>query len=75
MLIRPEPDAGPVLGLDVGGTKLAAGVVRGDGRLLSWLSLPSGIADGPQAVIERQIEVPHVGAAPSWFDHPHGPGR
>ena len=56
-LTRPQPDAGPVLALDIGGTKLAAGVVRGDGSVLSWLSVPSGIADGPAAVIARQIEL------------------
>jgi glucokinase len=56
-LTRPDPEAGPVLALDVGGTKLAAGVVRGDGRVLSWLSIPSGIGDGPHAVIARQIEL------------------
>jgi predicted NBD/HSP70 family sugar kinase len=33
-----------VLGLDIGGTKLAAGVVAGDGRVLSMLVAPSDAA-------------------------------
>ena len=41
-----------VLGLDVGGTKLAAGVVDARGALVSssWVRTPAGRADGPEQV-------------------------
>ena len=35
----------PVLGIDVGGTKLAAGVVAPDGRVLSYVRAPTPAAD------------------------------
>lgn len=47
----------PVLALDVGGTKLAAGVVGADGELRSFLSTRTEVADGPAAVIERLIRL------------------
>lgn len=58
------------LGLDVGGTKLAAGVAGADGRLLSRDEVPAGAPDGPEAVIQRLIElgdrvVDSSGASPS----------
>src|SRR3954467_9177060 len=46
-----------VLGLDVGGTKPPAGVVAPDGRVLSWLSVPTRVEEGPDPVIARQIEL------------------
>ncbi|QPP05547.1 ROK family protein [Streptomyces bathyalis] len=42
-----------VLALDIGGTKLAAGVVRCDGTVLSYANCPTGVADGPAAGLER----------------------
>ena len=36
-----------VLALDIGGTKLAAGVVTGDGRVLSRAVIPSHASEGP----------------------------
>jgi glucokinase len=46
-----------VLGLDVGGTKLAAGVVRGDGTVLSRLVEPSRVSEGPQAMVARHLDM------------------
>ena len=46
-----------VLGLDVGGTKLAAGVVAPDGRVLSWLSAPTRVEEGADRVIARHLEL------------------
>ncbi|HEX5013348.1 MAG TPA: ROK family protein [Candidatus Limnocylindrales bacterium] len=46
-----------VLGLDVGGTKLAAGVVTGEGRVLSSVTAPSEAHQGPAAMIARHIEL------------------
>ncbi len=50
----PPTDTGAILGLDIGGTKLAAGVLTADGSLLGWQLGPSS-ADGPDAVIERMV--------------------
>ena len=54
----PERRAAPlVLGLDVGGTKLAAGVVAADGTVRSYLRVPSHAEQGPDAMIERHLEL------------------
>ncbi|ADB29782.1 ROK family protein [Kribbella flavida DSM 17836] len=51
----PEPS---VLALDVGGTKLAAGVVAADGTLQSsFLSIGTAVHDGPQAVVGRLLDL------------------
>lgn len=44
-----------VLGLDIGGTKLAAGVAGDDGRLLSREVIPARTEDGPETMIERLV--------------------
>ncbi len=49
------PKAPFFLGLDVGGTKLAAGVADAEGRLLARDEMPAGARDGPEAVIERLV--------------------
>ncbi|MFC0627534.1 ROK family protein [Kribbella deserti] len=48
-----------VLALDVGGTKLAAGVVTPDGHALSFVTAPTGIDDGPATVVDRLTELGH----------------
>src|SRR5690554_5062764 len=45
------------LALDVGGTKLAAGVVDVTGHLSSFVRRPTGVEDGVDAVIERLIDL------------------
>ena len=52
-----------VLGLDVGGTKLAAGVVAGDGRALSLEVAPSRVEEGPDAMIERHLDLGRAAVA------------
>jgi glucokinase len=47
----------PVLALDIGGTKLAAGVVDGSGRVHSFVVEPSRAERGPEAVLERLFEL------------------
>ncbi|MEV8565445.1 ROK family protein [Streptomyces sp. NPDC051322] len=42
-----------VLALDIGGTKLAAGVVREDGTALSFVTCPTEGQEGPDAVLDR----------------------
>lgn len=44
-----------VLAIDIGGTKLAAGVVREDGTQLSRGRAPTEVAKGPHAAVERLI--------------------
>lgn len=48
---------GPILGIDIGGTKLAVGVATAEGQLLAEARRPSGAADGPDAVIGRILEM------------------
>lgn len=52
-----------VLGLDVGGTKLAAGVVAGNGRVLSMEVAPSRVEEGPNAMIERHLALGRAAVA------------
>ena len=52
-----------VLGLDVGGTKLAAGVVAGNGRVLSLEIAPSRVEEGPEAMIERHLDLGRTAVA------------
>lgn len=69
----PRRDGVLALGLDIGGTKLAAGVVGSDGRVWSWLTMPTGAKDGPAAVIERQLELGHealAAAGVTWDEIP-----
>jgi glucokinase len=47
----------PVLGLDIGGTKLAAGVVDDSGRVHSFLVTPSEAARGPEEMLPRLFEL------------------
>jgi glucokinase len=41
------------LGLDVGGTKLAVGLVGEDGEVVAFATAPTVVADGPERVVER----------------------
>ncbi|MFL5685517.1 MAG: ROK family protein [Chloroflexota bacterium] len=54
---RPPPPDVVVLGLDIGGTKLAAGVVTGDGRVLSRAVIPARAEEGPWSMIDRHVEL------------------
>ena len=47
----------PVLGLDIGGTKLAAGVVDGGGKVLSFVLASTNAEDGPESGLERLFEL------------------
>ncbi|MBL8949457.1 MAG: ROK family protein [Myxococcaceae bacterium] len=44
-----------VLAIDIGGTKLAAGVVAEDGRQLSRGRVPTDVAKGPESAVERLV--------------------
>ena len=51
-----EPGA-PILGIDIGGTKLAIGVATPDGRILAEARRPSQAEEGPDLMIDRIIEL------------------
>ena len=46
-----------VLALDVGGTKLAAGVVDADGRIHSFVVAPTRAEQGPEQALERLFDL------------------
>jgi glucokinase len=61
--------AGPaVLGLDIGGTKLAVGVVTEDGATHGVLVEPTRREEGPEAVIERLFGMGERSIAASGLD-------
>jgi len=45
-------DHGPVIGVDIGGTKVAAGIVDASGKILSQVRTPMRANDGPEAGLE-----------------------
>ncbi|WP_369200401.1 ROK family protein [Streptomyces sp. PU-14G] len=47
----------PVLALDIGGTKLAAGVVNADGTARAFAVCPTGVEDGPEACLKRLFDL------------------
>ena len=49
-----------VLALDVGGTKLAAGVMDAEGTLLSSASAPTHVSEGPQRVVGSLLRLGHA---------------
>jgi glucokinase len=57
-----------VLGLDIGGTKLAAGVVDGRGRVLSFLAEPTLAAQGAAHGIERLLGLGRLAVEQSGLD-------
>jgi glucokinase len=46
-----------VLALDIGGTKLAVGVVTDDGRTRGFLVEPTRAEEGPDAVLRRLFDL------------------
>jgi hypothetical protein len=54
---RPPPPDVVALALDIGGTKLAAGVVTGDGRVLSRAVIPARATEGPWSMIDRHVDL------------------
>ncbi len=47
----------PVLALDIGGTKLAAGMVDADGEVRGRLEVPTRPEDGAELVFERAVDL------------------
>jgi glucokinase len=46
-----------VLAIDIGGTKLAAGIVDAEGRILVRGEVPTAAAEGPERVLARTIQL------------------
>jgi glucokinase len=46
-----------VLGVDIGGTKLAAGVVNVEGRILTRAEVPTRAVEGPKRVLDRIVQL------------------
>jgi glucokinase len=73
-------DAGPALVIDVGGTKLAAGVAEPGGRLITWAQTPTPRdVDGEQlwrtldALLSRVLDSDGVPVSwPAWAAGPAG---
>ncbi len=62
---------GPLLGLDIGGTKIAAGVVDADGAVQGFLVAPTDAARGPEDGLARLFELGRSSIATSripWED-------
>jgi glucokinase len=60
-----EVAAAPVLALDIGGTKLAAGVVDASGRVRSFVVAPSRAGEGPEPTLERLFDLGRAAVAES----------
>jgi glucokinase len=60
----------PVLALDIGGTKLAAGVVDADGVVHSFVVEPSRAHEGPDAALPRLFDLGRRAVAESSIDWP-----
>ncbi|MGV9900452.1 ROK family protein, partial [Streptomyces tendae] len=50
-MTAPHPDA-PVIGLDLGGTKIAAALVGADGTVLARHTVPTPAKEGAEAVLD-----------------------
>src|SRR3954470_6260330 len=59
---------GPVLGLDIGGTKIAVGVVDDHGSVLSYLRAPSKPERGPEESLKRLFELGRQAVADAGVD-------
>ncbi len=59
-----------VLALDIGGTKLAVGVLTPDGEVHGYLVEPTRRDEGSDAVITRLFDMGHRAVAATDIDHP-----
>ncbi|MET8473110.1 ROK family protein [Streptomyces sp. NPDC006422] len=62
-----------VLALDIGGTKLAAGVVGEDGGTLSFLTVPTRVEEGPDACLDRLFTLGRAALTAAGVDPDEAP--
>jgi len=63
----------PVLVFDIGGTKLAAGVMTGDGRIQCRAEIATQATTGPEVVVLRIVELSHAVLADFAGQFPNTP--
>jgi glucokinase len=56
------------VGIDLGGTNIKVGVVDDLGRMLSWLSIPTEVENGPEAAAQRMGEAVHQAIRDAGLD-------
>ncbi|MCZ4602685.1 ROK family protein [Streptomyces sp. Lzd4kr] len=64
-----------MLALDIGGTKLAAGVVAADGTALSFVTCPTRAEEGPDAALERLFALGRDALTAARIDPASAPER
>ncbi|MFC9954289.1 ROK family protein, partial [Streptomyces prasinus] len=69
-----RPDAA-VIGLDLGGTKIAAALVAADGTVLARHSLPTPANEGAEAVLDALAEAARAVRAPDTGPSGVAPAR
>lgn len=65
---------GLALGLDIGGTKLAAGLVTADGDVRAFATVPTRVTEGPERVVRRLCALAADVLADTGIDGVHGVG-
>lgn len=65
-----DASGAPVLGLDIGGTKLAAGVVDADGAIRSFVVESTRPEEGPDRGLERLFELARRAVADAGIEWP-----
>jgi glucokinase len=63
-----SPSHGLMLGLDIGGTKIAAGVVAPDGAVNGFVVAPTNAPSGPEQGLERLFELGRRAVAEAGVD-------
>lgn len=53
----PSDSDGPVIGIDLGGTNITAGLVDSDNRIIERTKIDTAADEGPEAVLERVADV------------------
>ncbi|MFE4724089.1 ROK family protein, partial [Streptomyces sp. NPDC056728] len=64
-----------VLGLDIGGTKLAAGVVAGNGTVRSFVTCPTRVEEGPASGLKRLFALGRDALGAAGLDPDTAAGR
>src|SRR4051812_47836976 len=63
------PTDAPVVGIDLGGTKIRSVVTRADGTILGEDIRPTDAEGGPSVVVDRLVASAHAAVAASGVPH------